>query len=241
MKADLSAQQRLLALQDVDTAIMQADHRKKSLPEHDQLAQAAARRRALSERLVAEETAVSDAQETLERAEADLEPVRERRERDQRRVDAGQGDAKALQAMLSEIEHLTRRIGELEDAQLEAMEQAELCEAEQARTAGELAGSQEELRALVAQRDEKVAVIDADLATERAKREELLPAIPAELLALYTKIAARGGGVGAARLVGRRCSGCGLEANTADMQRYQAAALDDVLRCEECGRILVRG
>jgi predicted nucleic acid-binding Zn-ribbon protein len=41
-------------------------------------------------------------------------------------------------------------------------------------------------------------------------------------------------------LKGRRCTGCGLEANPSDYEHYLAAAADEVLRCEECDRILVR-
>ncbi|MDN5726748.1 MAG: nucleic acid-binding protein, partial [Propionibacteriales bacterium] len=31
-----------------------------------------------------------------------------------------------------------------------------------------------------------------------------------------------------------------LDVNAADLRTYAAAAADEVLRCEECGRILVR-
>ena len=50
----------------------------------------------------------------------------------------------------------------------------------------------------------------------------------------------KSGGVGAAKLQHGRCGGCQLEANNADMSAYRAAAADDVIRREECGRILVR-
>ena len=48
------------------------------------------------------------------------------------------------------------------------------------------------------------------------------------------------GGVGAAELRARRCTGCQLDINAADLRVYAAAAADEVLRCEECSRILVR-
>ena len=44
----------------------------------------------------------------------------------------------------------------------------------------------------------------------------------------------------AAELSQRRCTGCQLEVNAADLRVFAAAADDDVLRCEECSRILVR-
>jgi predicted nucleic acid-binding Zn-ribbon protein len=62
---------------------------------------------------------------------------------------------------------------------------------------------------------------------------------PADLLALYEKLRAQHG-VGAAALRGSRCQGCHLSLNTVDLNRIRAAAPDEVLRCEECRRILVR-
>jgi predicted nucleic acid-binding Zn-ribbon protein len=57
---------------------------------------------------------------------------------------------------------------------------------------------------------------------------------------LYEKIRDSSGGVGAAVLRQRRCGGCNLELNQGEMNRFTAAAQDEVLRCEECRRILVR-
>jgi len=59
------------------------------------------------------------------------------------------------------------------------------------------------------------------------------------LFALYEKIREQTG-VGAAAVVQRRCEGCRLELMGADVARLAAAPADEVLRCEECRRILVR-
>ena len=64
-------------------------------------------------------------------------------------------------------------------------------------------------------------------------------ATPAELLALYDKLRAQHG-VGAAALRGGRCEGCHLSLNTVGLARIRAAPPDEVLRCEECRRILIR-
>jgi predicted nucleic acid-binding Zn-ribbon protein len=74
----------------------------------------------------------------------------------------------------------------------------------------------------------------------RQQRTEIEPVIPSELLALYDKIGASHGGIGAAELRARRCTGCQLEVNAADLRVFSAAAEDEVLRCEECSRILIR-
>jgi predicted nucleic acid-binding Zn-ribbon protein len=47
-------------------------------------------------------------------------------------------------------------------------------------------------------------------------------------------------GVGAAALRRRECTGCRLSLNPSDLAAIAAAPTDEVVRCEECSRILVR-
>jgi predicted nucleic acid-binding Zn-ribbon protein len=240
VKAAPEAQQRLLEVQARDTAIAQGEHRRKSLPEHAQITEHQLARRQLSEAVVGAETVLGDLEAELAKAEADLVPVRERLARNQKRVDDGAADPKALRAMIDEIEHLKQRISTLEDAQLELMEQVEDATNHRDALIGQRKEVEDELRKLIASRDAQTAEIDAELAVEQGKRDELAAGVPAELLALYDKIRLRSGGVGAARLKGKRCEGCQLEATPSAMDAYLAAAADDVVRCEECQRILVR-
>ena len=64
--------------------------------------------------------------------------------------------------------------------------------------------------------------------------------LPPDLVDLYEKIRGSSAGVGAAALRRGQCEGCHLQLNTTDLNRIREAAADDVLRCEECRRILVR-
>ena len=59
-------------------------------------------------------------------------------------------------------------------------------------------------------------------------------------MTLYEKLRVDNGGVGAAELEGARCSGCRLEQTPMELARIAAAPADEVHRCEECRRILVR-
>lgn len=241
MQAAASAQARLLELQSIDTTIAQLEHRKRSLPEHAEIAQRQQERRRQGEQLIAANTVVSDLEGEQAKAETDLEPVRQRLARDQNRVNDGTvTDPKQLNALLDEIQHLKRRIIDLEDAELEVMERLEQATAERDEVVAARTGGEGELRALLATRDSQVAELDAELAAEQAKRSEVGADVPADLTALYDRIRAKSGGTGAAALIRRRCSGCQLEATGADIVRYRDAAPDEVLRCEECQRILVR-
>ena len=82
--------------------------------------------------------------------------------------------------------------------------------------------------------------IDAETAEDTGARAAMAAELPGELLALYEKVRAAAGGVGAAQLRHRRCEGCRLELAGSELRAARAAAPDEVLRCENCRRILVR-
>jgi uncharacterized protein len=241
IRADKDAQLRLLDLQTRDTTLAQLHHRRQTLPQHAMVAKLQAERAALSSDLVAAETAISDLELEQEKAESDLDPVRERLARNQARIaDGSVADAKALSSMVDEVSHLKKRISDLEDAELEVMEQLEAAIASRETLQTRIDQVDSDVIETTAERDRQVSALDAEMAGLRAERAEITPLIPADLLALYDKIGASHGGVGAAELRQRRCTGCQLEINAADLRTFSAAADDEVLRCEECGRILIR-
>jgi uncharacterized protein len=231
----------LLDVQTIDSALAQLEHRRKTLPEHAEISALSTAVATTSADLVAAETAVSDLEAEQNRAEAEIQPVRDRLHRNQTRIADGTiADPKALSSMVEEVAHLQRRISDLEDAELEIMERLESATARLERLRIKAGQLDQQLADAVARRDQAVAAIDAQVHEQRAERQELSPLLPADLLALYDKIGKGHNGVGAAELRQRRCTGCQLEVNAADLGVFAAAADDDVLRCEECSRILVR-
>lgn len=241
IRADQGDQQRLLDLQGVDTAIAQLAHRRRTLPENAEIARLQDVRRRLAADLVGADTAVSDLEREQRRAESELEPVRDRLNRNQHRIaDGSIADPKALGSLVDEVEHLKRRIDNLEDAELEIMQQLETAGEDRERLRREAAEIDAQLSTLEAKRDVQLRELAAELADRRGVRDQIAPLIPANLLTLYDKIGASHSGVGAAELRRRRCTGCQLDINAADLRAFTAAPADEVLRCEECGRILVR-
>ncbi|MGZ4719245.1 zinc ribbon domain-containing protein [Oryzihumus sp.] len=240
MKADTSRQWRLLDLQALDTRLDQIAHRKATLPELKELAALEVQTGALDSELVRARTAHGDVQREVAKAEADVQLVRDRAARDQARLDSGQGTAKDLQALQHEVASLARRQGELEDVELEVMERAEALEARVRELEAARAELTVKVDALEAARDKALADLDAEAVQVSANRANVVPGVGEDLVALYEKIRANSGGVGAAALHQRRCEGCRLELNQVDINRIAAAADDEVLRCEECRRILVR-
>ena len=240
MKAAAEAQRRLLDLQACDTAIAQLDHRRNTLPETARARALQADRARAAEQVIAAETIVSDLEGEQAKAESDLVPVRERLSRNESRLaDGSITDGKALQGLVEEVGHLKRRVGELEDLQLDAMERLETAREAAARAAEAKATLEDHLRAVLRDREDKLADLAAERTRHDLERSAIAASIPADLLALYARVSEKSG-MGAALLRQGRCGGCQLEANAADLTRYRAAAEDEVLRCVECNRILVR-
>jgi predicted nucleic acid-binding Zn-ribbon protein len=184
---------------------------------------------------------VDDLTDEQKRADADVEQVKARRQRDQGMIDAGQvKDPKALERMLGELESLHRRITSLEDTELEVMERLETAQASLDQRVAELATVEEEESTVRAAFEHKAEDLQRDLAAVRAERAGAVAGMPADLLALYEKLRAQKGGVGAAALRRRACEGCRLTLNASDLGIIAKKPSDEVVRCEECNRILVR-
>jgi predicted nucleic acid-binding Zn-ribbon protein len=185
--------------------------------------------------------AVDDLTREQKKADQDVEQVKARRTRDQDRMDKGLVTSpKDLERMQQELVSLSRRISELEDTELEVMEQLESAQAERARLTERLAAIEARTTELTVSRDTTAGDVAREAGQVTDQRKVVADGVPADLLALYEKVRAQKGGVGAAALRARRCGGCSLELTAADLGTIAKAPLDEVLRCEECNRILVR-
>ncbi len=240
-EAPRSVFDRLLEVQDHDTAIGQLEHRKSSLPEQAELAAVERGLGQLEAR--AAEVQIGRDELGLRQAalEEQIEASRSRRTELEKRMYGGQVTAaRDLQAMDEEVTHLKRRISELEDHEIEIMEALEPID-------GELQAADTQRQTLRAERDrlrgaiaEAVVTIDADIVTQNQARVSAAATVPPDLLARYEKLRATLGGTGAARLVGGSCSGCHLSLPAMEVDRIRKAPAGEVILCDQCGRILVR-
>ena len=241
MKAAPEAQLRLLDLQDVDTALDRLAHRKRTLPELAEIERHEARLAELHDLVVGAETELSDADREQRKVENDVDMVRTRMTRDQQRLDTGAvSHAKELESLRHELGSLAKRQGDLEEVVLEHMERREEIEGRLTALRAEQQSVSVELTAAVARREEAFAAIDAETTMRVAERAEVSAAVPADLLALYEKVRAHNGGVGAAALQRGQCLGCRLPLPPTEMSKFRTSPPDEVLRCDECSRVLVR-
>lgn len=211
------------------------------MPQDNELAENRTERSAVSEEAKDLQLRVDDLTRAQRKADADVEQVKVRQRRDQERMDSGAiTNPKDLEAMQHELVSLDRRVSELEDAELEVMEELETAQSELLTLKSRLESLTSRADELNAERDEALARIDAELADLVARRKVATDGMPADLMALYDKLRDQKGGVAAALLRARRCEGCSLELNPADLAVIAKAPVDEVVRCEECNRILVR-
>lgn len=242
LKATPDDQALLLQLQEQDSLLARLAHRRSTLPELARLAESAVQRTDSDGRRIELQTALDDLERERRKADAEVEQVRARKARDVERLGSGMiSDPKALGGLQHELGALDRRIASLEDAELEVMEQMESIEAELAEVVAALVMIDADIAEATTTRDVAVVDIDADIATATAQRASLVDGLPDALLALYDKIRAQYAGLGAVALVAGRCEGCRLQLNGADLRELAGAPTDEVARCPECNRILVRG
>jgi predicted nucleic acid-binding Zn-ribbon protein len=240
LKADPFAQLKLLDIQELDSRAAQLRHAKATLPESTEIATLTAERRTVEDQARDARVVVDDLTAAQAKAESDVEAVRTRRRRDQERMDSGAiANPKDLERMQHELATLDRRIGVLEDEELEVMEQLETAQAGLTELHERLTAFDTRLADLAESREEKTAGLDAQLAELAAERPGAVDGVPADLLALYDKLR-ESKGIGAAELRSRRCGGCQLSLDNAELNRIRMLPSDEVVRCEECSRILVR-
>jgi predicted nucleic acid-binding Zn-ribbon protein len=230
----------LLAVQDLDTSMDQHRHRRRNLPEREQLAALEAESQAAGAeagRLGEQRDAVAEREAEVE---AELAATEQRAAAVSRRLYGGEVSAsRELQAMAADVENLTARASELEDQGLVLLEEREPLDNRMGELESQLSELDSRRRDVADTVAAAEAVIDEQIAELEKDRENAASAVPAELLATYERLRTRLGGIGAARLIGNRCDGCHLALAAAELDRIRRLAPGQVVTCEQCSRILV--
>ncbi len=237
MNATADDQRRLLDLADLDARIAHDRRLHAHPPQTERVRDLAAQRIEQSQELSARLGVRDDVAAQLARVESDVALVDARTARDAERLAVATTPSVA-QGLEHEIASLTRRKSELEDAQLELMERLEDAESALLAQQALIAVTVEEGARLSA--DGKSVVQDAQGRLDAAARDRtaIAATLPADLFALYERIAARG--VGAALLQHRTCGACRMVLAGTELATIRQSGSDAVLTCPECEAILVR-
>ena len=135
---------------------------------------------------------------------------------------------------------MAKRRAELEEIELEVMVRVDALDQRIASLGAERDALHLEVTKLAKEKETALEEINLAKNATIKDRESLAKEIEPELLALYEKIRSSADGIGAARLHAGQCQGCHLTINAADLSKISGLPEDEVVRCEECRRILVR-
>jgi len=240
MKASVTDQNNLIELQRIDSAISQANHRLKAMPEHQQLVAIQAKLTAGAAELATAEAELADVAIDLRRSEVEVEQVADRMTKDEARLSGGQASPKELEQLQHELGTLAKRKSELEDGELEIMIRHDAAKQKVETLKSDEEGLKKLELELNIRLENAKTEIDREIALKNSERTLLVPKIDTALTELYEKVKANGSGIGAALLIGNTCDGCRLAINAVEMERIKSLDSEEVLRCEECRRILVR-
>ena len=177
MKASPEAQLRLLELADIDAELTRIEHRRRGLPEYAELERLETRDGELRDSIAALTAQNSDLKREQAKAEADVEQVRARIDRDRKRLDSGMVNSpRELENLQSEVQSLLRRQSDLEEVVLDAMERLETAQSALTQSTAERVQLETELVDVTAARDTVLAELGEQSVKAADRRIEIAAA-----------------------------------------------------------------
>ena len=239
MQAKIEDQQRVLRLAEFDLRLNSLNQKITSLPESVALKELTIDFETTRDLRIAAETELSDISAEINRAESDVEQVANRIEKDERRLNAGQGTPKELEQMQHELVSLNARRAELEEIELEVMLRVDAIKERIKELQAKESALQVKLEEASLAKENALSSINSEISVTSDERSKISLATDKALVDLYEKIRANGV-TGAAKLANGKCGGCNLAINAGDLTKLLSLPAEEVARCEECRCILVR-
>jgi len=241
MKASQSDQLQILDIQRMDFAVAALRNKVAALPEIAELLATTQRLAVVRDLAIAAQTQISDIKRELLRSEADVEQVVTRLERDEKRLSDGTTSPKELEKLQHEVQTLSARRSELEEVELEIMLRIDSVKERLDELNAEAVVLNSTREQIEVRKNAASDEIESQISSLIAERNATAMSVDQALLDLYEKIRRSSNGTGAAALREGRCDGCHLAINSVELSRMKTLASDEVVRCEECRCILVRG
>jgi len=140
-----------------------------------------------------------------------------------------------LMQMSDEVAHMKARFAEEEDAELHLMEDAESADEAVRVASASLAEARSRSSAEEPGLKEELGAARSELGEVEAERDRLWAEIPPAAQTAYSRTRAQ---PPVAKVVGNQCTACRVTVTSSGMQTLRKG-LDDLVHCENCGRILV--
>ena len=232
--------ERILELQELDSAIDRLDHRREALEAGEELSALRKEMEEADARLGEIRLAADAVASESRRLELEIESMNAKLEAEQKRMyDGSIANPKELEALQHEIASLRDRRGRAEDDLLEQMVRREDLDARGAEAEKDATAARSRVEEVGGDAVKELDRVGADLAARRAEREALVPVFDEELLELYDELRESKHGVGAAAIVDGVCQACHEKLSAVELDRLKRT--EGVKRCEYCRRIVVFG
>ena len=229
---------RILELQELDSAIDRLDHRREQLEAGEELSALRKEMEEADARLGEVRLASDAVASESRRLEHEIESMNAKLDAEQKRMyDGSIANPKELEALQHEIANLTERRTRAEDDLLEQMVRTEDLDARGVVAEKEAIAARARVEEVGGYAVKELDEIGADLAARRAEREALVPALDEELLELYEELRESKHGLGAAAIVDGVCQACHEKLSAVELERLKRT--EGVKRCEYCRRIVV--
>lgn len=228
----------VLAVQGLDIAIEQANHRLTHLPEIDRRRECMESVAALERDIAELERLTTEAASTLAASEREATEIESkiRRLEGQLKTVIAPREAEALQ---HEIATLNDARGQCDERGLGALEVAEMSGAERVKKDGELSASRAALESALSELRIAQEVIHAEIGQLASRRAATAAAAPVHLLSNYETRRKQSNRVAIAELMGAACGGCHLDLSQAERDQLRRLLDDEIPECPHCGCMLV--
>ena len=229
---------RLLELQELDSAIDRLEHRREQLEAGEELSVA---REALEEaesQLGELRLAVDAVDADSRRLEHEVESINAKIAAEEKRMyDGSIVNTRELEALQHEIASLRERRARAEDQILEQMERREELDPRALEADASVSAARDKVEAVGGDAVAELERIAAELEARRAERTALVPALEEDLLELYEDLRGQKHGVGVAAIVDGVCQACNEKLSAVELDKLKHT--EGVKRCEYCRRIVV--
>ncbi|MCX7796508.1 MAG: C4-type zinc ribbon domain-containing protein [bacterium] len=173
---------------------------------------------------------------SLKEFELELSSLEERKRKDEERLYKNVTTQKEVDRITQEIQYINQEKSKLEDKILEIMESLDSLREEIPKIKKEI----EDLEISLTEITEKARVFEREILERlqdlKNKRSEKINGIDSKLLSRYEMIRKNRRGRGMSKVMGEKCSECGVELSLFLVERLKQ--LDELITCEHCGRIL---
>ena len=140
-----------------------------------------------------------------------------------------------LMQMSDEVAHMKARFAEEEDAELRLMEEGEAADQAVREATAEVDQAKERSASDAPELRRNLEVLTSELAELEAERDQVWAEVPAAAQTAYRRMRMQ---PAVAEVVSNQCQACRVAVTSSGMQTLRKGA-DDLVHCENCGRILV--